>query len=150
MDRKCSIRFLEKYQGAMNKLDDVALGNPIRSMHRPEVAVAASIFDWCIDPFRCYLQQRLNHKKVEGTVRPVAQFLQGVEKSGVLSLSAITPQIICEEFERATDKYTYTHAMRHFLKYAAEKLLIPYDYSYFVPSVRHHHTVPSVYTKRAG
>jgi len=116
-------------------------------MHRPEVTVAASIFDWCIDPFRCHLQQRLNPKKVEGAVRPVAQFLQGVEKSGVLSLSAITPQIICEEFERATDKHTYTHAMRHFLKYAAEKLLIPFDYSYFVPSVRRHHAAPSVYTK---
>ena len=140
-------RFFEQYHTAINKVDDVYANKTIQSMHRCELPIAKSAFVWCIGPFRQYLRQRITHKGVDGQLRIVAQFLQFAEESGVCSLSDLCPKNIYEGFEKASDKPTYTRAMRHFLKYATKSGLIPLDYSRLVPCARFHKATPPVYTK---
>lgn len=141
-------RFMEQYRIALNKLADVAQGQDIRLRHLENgYHLESSCFDWTIPLFEDRLRKRLkNVYDVRARLRVLSIFLSFVETQHVSKLEDISIDHIAAAFEASTNRPHFHSAVCEFLCFAAEMGWTPTNLSYFVPKVRYHKTVPTVYS----
>lgn len=141
-------RFMEQYKIAMNKLADVAQGQDIRLRHLENgYRLESSCFDWVVPFFEDRLKKRLkNAYDVRTRLRMLSIFLSFVEAQHISKLEDISIDHIAAAFEASTDHPHFHSAICEFLCFAAEMEWMPTNLSCFVPKVRRHKTVPTVYS----
>lgn len=141
-------RFMEQYRIALNKLSDVVHGQEISLRHLQNgYHLESSRFDWTIPLFADKLNRRLkNADDVKMRLRILSIFLSFIEEQDVDELEAISINHIAAAFEASTDKGHFCCVIREFLRFAADMEWMPTNLSYFVPKVRRHKIVPTVYS----
>lgn len=141
-------RFMEQYRIAVNKLSDVAQGQDIRLRHLYNgYRLETSCFDWVLPVFEDRLEERLKSTDdVRTRLRILSTFLSFIEARGVTQLKNIGIDHIAAAFEASTDRPHFHSSICEFLSLASEMEWMPTDLSYFVPKVRRHKIVPTVYS----
>lgn len=141
-------RFMEQYRIALNKLDDIAKGQDIRLRHLENgYHLKSSCFDWVIPFFEERLKRRLkNTYDVRTRLRILSLFLSFVETQNAKKLEDISINHIAAAFEASTDQNHFRSTIREFLSFAAENGWMPTNLSCFVPKIRRHRGVPTVYS----
>lgn len=141
-------RYMEQYRIALNKLADEADGREIQLNHRrfPRSRETV-IFAWALSEMEHRLEGRLkNAQDVRGRIHELQSFFVYLEDSGVKSLRDIRINHLSEGFSRAGDKPRFHSVMCEFLKLSFKEGWMPLDLSCFVPPVRAHKPVPTVYS----
>ena len=141
-------RFMEQYRIALNKLDDIAKGQDIRLRHLENgYHLKSSCFDWVIPFFEERLKRRLkNTYDVRTRLRILSLFLSFIETQNAKKLEDISINHIAAAFEASTDQNHFRSTIREFLSFAAENGWMPTNLSCFVPKIRRHRGVPTVYS----
>ena len=141
-------RFMEQYRIALNKLDDIAKGQDIRLRHLENgYHLKSSCFDWVIPFFEERLKRRLkNTYDVRTRLRILSLFLSFIETQNAKKLEDISINHIAAAFEASTDQNHFRSTIREFLSFAAEHGWMPTNLSCFVPKIRRHRGVPTVYS----
>lgn len=141
-------RFIEQYKIAMNKLADVAQGQDIRLRHLQNgYHLAQSCFDWTISLFEGRLREKLkNIYDIRTRLRLLSLFFSFIESQGVTELADININHIAAAFGESKDQAHFHCAICEFLTFAAEMGWVSHNLSCFVPKVRRHKIVPSVYS----
>lgn len=141
-------RFMEQYEIAFHKLSDVAYGQEIRLRHLLTVPLKATQFDWMLPLFEEKIRRRLkNPADIKTRVQNLSLFFAHLESQNIFTLTEVNIDHIASAFANAEDKPHFRSTMREFLTYAADMKWVPVDLSSFVPKVRQHKTVPTVYSK---
>ena len=141
-------RFMEQYRIALNKLDDVSKGHDIRLRHLENgYHLKSSCFNWVIPFFEDRLKQRLkSDSDIRTRLRILSLFLSFIETQNAKKLEDISINHIAAAFEASTDQNHFHSTIREFLCFAAEMGWMPTNLSCFVPKVRRHRVVPTVYS----
>ena len=141
-------RFMEQYRIALNKLDDIAKGQDIRLRHLENgYHLKSSCFDWVIPFFEERLKRRLkNTYDVRTRLRILSLFLSFIETQNAKKLEDISINHIAAAFEASTDQNHFRSTIREFLSFVAENGWMPTNLSCFVPKIRRHRGVPTVYS----
>lgn len=139
---------MEQYRIALNKLDDIAKGQDIRLRHLENgYHLKSSCFDWVIPFFEERLKRRLkNTYDVRTRLRILSLFLSFIETQNAKKLEDISINHIAAAFEASTDQNHFRSTIREFLSFAAENGWMPTNLSCFVPKIRRHRGVPTVYS----
>ncbi len=110
-------------------------------------AYASSCFDSLLFTYEEQLTESNKTKKdVRRRIHIVARFLHHCETEGYNEISSLDPNIIYSGFEAAGCKEDFQIGIRHFLRYIYRNKLISVDLSPFVPAVKRHKPVPTVYS----
>lgn len=144
-----SPRSITEYTIALNKLTDAVAGQKIQLYHGtcptyPEL----TCFSWVLPEMESRLKSRLRNKDdIRSRMKELRNFLAYLEIKGINTLSDLNLNHLAETFRNAKDKYHFHSAVCEFLQYAFSNGWIPSDISCFVPKVRTHKAVPSVYSE---
>ena len=130
----------------IRRLDDFVKGK-----YTLKVSKDYSVPDCFSKDFNSYIAYLRSSGKRKSTIKRMCYncliLLRAFHTARMESLSEIQPQDIYDVFSKSSNKRNLSGVLRSFLRYLFKSGTLKNDLSVFVPAVRRHHPVPSVYTK---